>query len=245
MNNEFIYGLIGGGMGITISYPIDTFKVLRQTNTKILLSKLYAGYTSPLIGMLLEKSVLFWSYDLIQSNFKLNSFNSGLLAGISVTSIVTPFERVKIRCQTSGYSTGITLSHIVKKDGILSLYRGWTSTLLREVPGYGVYFLSYYKIRNYISQYSNYNLVTAVASGACAGMSAWAVIYPSDPIKTISQNNNIGIGESIRYIMKHDGFSGFYKGFTPAILRAGVLHSGVFLGYEWSKGVLNGKKISY
>lgn len=257
MNNnnslqEFLAGCVGGTVGITISYPIDTFKTWRQTNQPIRMNKLYSGYSSPLFGMMVEKSVLFWGYDFARKNTNLNIFNSGLIAGLMTTVIVTPFERIKIRSQTTGDKAVTTLVKTLRNDGLASMYRGWGATLFREVPGYGIYFSTYNLGRERVPKvlelitYKNHtpsyyisptsiNILSTVVSGAGAGMTSWAFIYPSDSVKTIAQNENISTSIAFWKLWTTQGTKGFYRGFTPAIIRAAILHSGVFLGYEMSK----------
>lgn len=252
MSQDFLAGCFGGFVGITFSHPVDTIKTYRQTGAFLdfkspsILKTLYKGYTPPLCGMMLEKSILFWGFGQVRKNTNLGIFSSGLIAGLMTTAVVTPFERVKIRAQTTGTSSAITLKNIIKLDGPLSLYRGWTATLLREVPGYGIYFTVFEYTRPVLEKtFSELDSIARLnktplkneylsvgLAGALSGIGAWTVIYPSDPIKTIAQNENVSSVKAFQKIMTQHGVRGFYKGFTPAIIRASVLHSGVFLGYE-------------
>jgi hypothetical protein len=216
--NEFISGCVGGALGTSVCYPLDTIKTCIQTNTPIKLRGLYNGFTSPLIGVICEKSVLFAAYGHLQRRYEFTPFVNGIISGLLTTFIVTPFERVKVIAQTQNTTTIQALRGIP----LNTLYRGWSATLFREVPGYGVYFTVYEKMKKL-----EYN---TMISGAVSGMSAWAVIYPSDPIKTTMQHSNIGARQAIQKI----GYKGMYKGFTPAIIRAGLFHSLVFVGYEYS-----------
>lgn len=252
--DTFAAGCFGGFVGITLSHPVDTIKTFKQSNSIHLLNfkhlsvaVLYKGYFPPLCGMMLEKSVLFWGFSQVQKNTNLGIFNSGLIAGLLTTAIVTPFERVKIRAQTTQTSSANTIKQIIKSDGLTSLYRGWTATLFREVPGYGIYFTVFQhakpKLENFLNKvdsvaFSNKSpskktceYLSVAVAGSLSGVSAWTVIYPSDPIKTIAQNENISSLAAVKKIYESAGIKGFYKGFTPAIIRASILHGGVFIGY--------------
>ena len=105
MSNDFLAGCFGGFVGITFSHPVDTIKTYRQTGTPLnfrnpsILKTLYKGYVPPLCGMMLEKSILFWGFGQVRKNTNLGIFNSGLIAGLMTTAVVTPFERIKIRAQ--------------------------------------------------------------------------------------------------------------------------------------------------
>lgn len=245
--SEFFHGIIGGATGVTLCYPIGTLKTRLQTiegysPLKDLrtngLRSLYLGYASPLAGMMLEKSVLFYGYDHIKRMWQNNTpmiggksieftpFRGGLFAGVLTTFVVTPFERVMIVSQTSKVSTPTSIRRIIQTDGLLSFYKGFTMTWLREVPGYAIYFSVYERLKNQLP---------APIVGACCGISAWAVIYPSDPVKTVMQERNVGVINAASQVYSRGGFRGFYIGFLYGIVRAGILHAGVISGYQTSK----------
>lgn len=246
---DFFCGCIGGLVGQLCCYPFDTIKS-RYQMTKTVYNpwkdfrnagflQFYRGVSSPLVSVILEKSILFGSYGLLSSNNNNNGMINGLSSGLISTLVVVPFERIKIYAQTfhERKRNRDILMSVIKRDGILSLYRGWTATLFREVPGYGIYFTSYesYKRctgRNSLCIYESFVL------GSLCGISAWLFIYPSDPIKTRMQYYNIGFRQATKDIWMKSGVRGFYSGFVWGLLRAGILHGGVFVGYEQSKNYL-------
>ena len=71
--------------------------------------------------------------------------------------------------------------------------------------------------------------------GAGCGMASWAIIFPSDTIKTVSQNNDVNFQTAFRTIMRESGWSGLFRGYSWGIIRGGILHGGVFVGYESSR----------
>lgn len=246
--NEFCYGAFGGLIGQILCYPFDTIKTRLQysnynNNTKFLFKNiyknglknhslnLYKGLPSPLISVIVEKSLLFSSYNIVKRD-NISPFYSGLLAGVITTLTVTPFERIKVRSQINNTDTLQTIKNIIKLDSISSFYRGWTATLFREVPGYGLYFYVYEKMKR-----DNNNLLYSFLTGSSCGITAWIFIYPSDPIKTVMQNDNIGFLESTKKIYNSSGILGFYKGYSWGLIRAGILHGGVFMGYEGIKNM--------
>jgi hypothetical protein len=230
---NFISGSIGGFVGVLISHPIDTIKTRIQLGTAknitsaIQMKKFYSGIRAPLIGIPLEKSIVFGFYNLSQS-YGLNPFWSGIIGGFMSTLIVTPVEYFKINLQNKN-----TVD--LKSVKLSTIYRGFIPTVFRETPGFGIYFTSY----NYLND--NYNkdnsYMKTFCYGGASGLLAWMFIYPSDLVKTIKQdkNNNLKINEIITKIYKDNGLRGFYKGFHFAAARAIPLHAGVFLGYELSK----------
>lgn len=245
--NNFTYGLFGGLTGILVSHPFDTIKTRIQSNKvttinqAIKLGKLYSGITPPLIGIMLEKSIVFGFYEK-SKNYGLNNFWSGIIGGFMSTVIVTPVDRLKINFQNQELKLN-NLHTIKNVFSPKNLYKGFTPTIFRETPGFGIYFSTY----NYLSDNYNttHNIGKTFCFGALSGLSAWIFIYPSDLIKTNYQSthNNLSLPQTIKKIWLTNNNSNspilavknFYKGFNLAILRAMPLHGGVFLGYELAK----------
>jgi hypothetical protein len=229
--NEFISGSLGGLVGTILSHPIDTIKTRVQSGSAkniydaIHMKKFYSGIRAPLLGVPLEKSIVFGFYNLGKQN-GLNNFWSGIIGGFMSTLIVTPIEYVKVNLQNKTPFSSLKVSNI---------YKGFIPTVCRETPGFGIYFTVY----NYLN--NNYNksksLINNFFYGGLSGLFAWVFIYPSDLVKTIKQDatNTKSLQQIIVDIYNKNGFIGFYKGFHFAAARAVPLHSGVFLGYEISK----------
>jgi solute carrier family 25 carnitine/acylcarnitine transporter 20/29 len=228
---DFIAGSLGGLTGTLLSHPIDTIKTRIQLGTvkniydAIKMKNFYSGLKAPLIGIPLEKSIVFGFYD-VGKKHGLNNFWSGIIGGFMSTLIVTPIEYIKVNLQNKNNISSLKLSN---------MYKGFIPTVCRETPGFGIYFTTY----NYLN--NNYNTQKSYINNFCygglSGLFAWIFIYPSDLVKTQKQNisNTKSIKEIIFDIYKKDGLKGFYKGFHYAASRAVPLHAGVFLGYELSK----------
>jgi hypothetical protein len=99
-DNHYVKGAISGMFGILISHPIDTIKTHLQTHKT--LSKIqfkpthfYRGILSPLLGVGLEKSLVFGTYNYCRNNNKLNIPLSGAISGFVASLIVSPYERIK------------------------------------------------------------------------------------------------------------------------------------------------------
>lgn len=260
---DFVCGLIAGSIGSIISYPFDTIKTNIQSGLaknikeaikyncninnninnnyiiKNLIKNLYKGCIIPTFGIGFEKFLVFGIYN----EFKKQNHHDiicGLIAGFTSTLIVVPIDRIKIMMQNKEI---ITKNLFMPK----SLYKGFSITLFRETPGFGIYFTTYNKL-NYYNE--NKNLTKSFIFGSISGLVSWIFIYPSDLIKTKYQSikttntfnnptNNNNIIFVIKNIYKTNGLFGFYKGFNLALLRALPLHGGVFWGYEFSKKMFN------
>lgn len=241
------------------------------------MAALYRGMLSPVVGVAGVKAVVFGSYGGFQSwllNRKqnnhhhhhhstttpvtLSTFETILAscgAGFVATAVVTPVERVKVAMQsgqTAYKSTIDCVVSLVKTGGIANgLYKGFTATVLREVPSYGFYFLSYEVAKKAFlkpnQDPSSLSPVLLALSGGIAGIMAWLPIYPIDVIKSRIQaqsgsgnsGNSGNSGKMYNGVIdcavqsyKKEGMAVFFRGLTPTIARAFPCHAAVFFGYE-------------
>ena len=238
---DFLGGAVGGFIGTLTSHPFDTIKNRIQTNNSYNIyniKDLYKGVTIPLYGIALEKTIVFGAYNTtnnyLNNNYKLypilNASFSGLVAGILCTIIVTPVEKIKINLQNNN------------KVSYKNLYKGWTATLTREVPGYSIYFTTYELCKKYIYKNNMTTFDNFLIGGLC-GLNSWIFIYPQDKIKTIIQNtnDNIKIKNVFKEIKLNEGYKGFYRGFSLCLMRAIPLHAGVFVGYDFIQSAFSKK----
>ncbi|KAH7098888.1 mitochondrial carrier [Auriculariales sp. MPI-PUGE-AT-0066] len=73
------------------------------------------------------------------------SLATGLVSGFASTLALQPFDFVKTQLQQNDASVGIR--SVLKSNGPLSLWRGTTPTLWRNVPGIAFYFTSLSRLR--------------------------------------------------------------------------------------------------
>jgi hypothetical protein len=147
--DQFVYGYLSGMAGIIVSHPFDTLKTNIQENKPIprTLRGLYSGIGPPMIGVGLEKSVVFGVY-YNTIKYTDSPFISGALSGLSASFVVTPFERIKILLQTS---QKIERSMFHRSF----LFQGLSATLYRETPGFGIYFSTYQYLKDTYLTYKN------------------------------------------------------------------------------------------
>lgn len=237
---EYFYkGAISGATGLLLSHPIDTIKSNVQNNTKInwSLRGLYRGVYPPLIGMGMEKALVFGVYQ--NSYFFLNNIDfinneflkrgiSGAVAGFVCSFVVTPVDRLKILYQTNQTADNNFNLNLIKIKG---LYRGFGNTMTREMPGFAIYFNVYNTLKEKTNNPTFYH---HFMYGAVSGATAWAFIYPQDLIKTrIQASNNISVTNIVKNIYQTNGIRGFFKGFHLAVIRAIPLHAGTLAMFEY------------
>ncbi len=242
-NSNYITKYINGGLsgmcGILISHPFDTIKTHIQTGHKLntfkpSFSNFYKGMSAPLVGVGIEKAIVFGTYNYIYSKTDHIPL-SGAISGLTASLIVTPYERIKILKQNSQVIS-------FKDLNIRFLYKGFTPTFFREMPGFAIYFTTYEYLK--ATTFTQYNRKIDYSSsfvyGGVSGLTAWLFIYPQDRIKTILQSgsgsgntNNVSIKHIIHTIYNSGGLKQFYNGFSWAAGRAMLLHSGTFCMMEY------------
>jgi solute carrier family 25 carnitine/acylcarnitine transporter 20/29 len=225
----YLKGTLSGAIGVLLSHPFDTIKTCIQENKTINynLKNLYRGITAPLIGVGLEKAMVFGTYQTVMKKFDLDknknihNMIAGLSSGLTASLVVTPFERIKILKQ-SGQSI----------KNINNIYSGLSATFTREVPGFGIYFTVFNNNKKYYSNNTFYDFI----NGGLTGIVSWVFIYPQDRIKTkiqINKEKNISFKQAYNEIIKEGGVKYFYKGFSYALFRAVPLHAGAFCAFEY------------
>lgn len=250
MNNNnlsyknFLYGWLAGINAVIISHPIDTIKTNIQEkkfiNFRTLyknynLLSLYKGLSAPLIGVGLEKAVVFGVFESTKK-YTNSDIISGALAGTSASFIVAPFERIKILLQTN---QTISKNNFNKSY----LFQGLSATFYRETPGFAIYFATYNYLKNNYLYKKNISSISPLQSftfGAIAGSSAWLFIYPQDKIKTHIQavsDRKLSFYQGFKEIYKDGGCKEFYRGFHFALMRAIPLHATAFMTIEICKKI--------
>ena len=238
---KYINGGISGMCGILLSHPIDTIKTHIQTGNKLntfnpSFTNFYKGISAPLLGVGIEKAIVFGTYNYMYSKTD-NIPLSGALSGLVASLVVTPYERIKILRQNSQVIS-------FKDINIRFLYKGFTPTFFREMPGFAIYFSTYEYLKK--KTFTDYNkkidYTSSFLYGGIAGVTSWIFIYPQDKIKTILQSgkektNTINIKNIIHNIYNtkgsRRGILHFYTGFGWAAARAVLLHSGTFCMMEY------------
>lgn len=237
----YMNGAIAGMTGILLSHPVDTAKTHIQTGQllrdfKPQLKNLYRGLAAPLVGVGLEKAIVFGTYNWALANCSDNIAFAGALAGLNAALIVTPYERIKILRQNR---VGFNKQEITMEF----LFRGLSTTWTREIPGFAIYFTVYENLKYHLHTQHQREIgyANSFVYGGLSGITAWIFIYPQDRIKTILQatrrsnekGNNTGFKSVMLDIYRAGGLRHFYTGFSWAVARAMLLHSGTFCMMEF------------
>lgn len=230
---NYFGGCVSGMAAILASHPIDTIKTLYQEGKEIKLNfkSLYRGIRPPLLGIGLEKALVFGTYETMKKKYD-NDFICGGVSGAVASFIVTPYERLKILRQTN--------QNILNKFKVGYLYQGLSSTFYREIPGFAIYFSMFNFLKNKFKE-ENEETITPMKSfifGGISGGFSWIFIYPQDRVKTHIQSiqgRKLTFTEGLKEILGNQKLSSLYKGFHFALLRAIPLHATAFTVMEMFK----------
>lgn len=161
----------------------------------------------------------------------------------------TPAELLKCKAQItkdSAVSYRQMIPRIVESEGYRGLYRGFWVTLMRDVPGWGVYFYSYevfkklfYRIDKGSKPEQSRQVVLDLIAGGMAGSFSWLVGYPLDIIKTIIQASGTQEAPTIRQVIvsgyREQGLKYFFRGLTPTIVRAFPVNAATLASFDHLK----------
>ncbi|GAA5858957.1 hypothetical protein JCM8547_007174 [Rhodosporidiobolus lusitaniae] len=172
-------------------------------------------------------------------------FLAGLLAGQTVCFVAAPTEHLKARLQmqTTGpklYSGPIDCAKkIVQVKGFFGLWHGLGATLLFR-SWMGVMFLSYEIHRRLLDKYYP-DLAPGTAAFISAGAASnyfWTCAFPADAVKNRLMSDSLTNPKyptwmsAARSIYREGGARAFYRGFTPAILRAFPTNASAMIVWE-------------
>lgn len=207
----------------------------------------FGGVRGMMVGQAFIKAVAFgsnrWMLDFVEETFPHTSSFVSLIAaaafaGFVASFLVAPFERVKVMMQASDeYANELhTVDVILKTEGWLGLMtRGLGPTLAREIPSYGIYFVTYGLLMQTVIP-TIFGSAAPLISGAAAGCACWVPVYPIDVVKTLVQNTagevENGFFKVMRELYEREGVGGFFDGLTPKMYRAMVNHATTFWIYD-------------
>lgn len=228
---------------------------------------LWSGLPPTLIMAIPSTVIYFTAYDNLKfilgytppppgtfnSSFLL-PFVAGGSARLASVTVISPLELIRTKMQSQKLSykqIGSAVREAISQGGIRSLWSGWVSTLLRDVPFSAFYFCGYEISKIYYSRLLHVQPENAVplkvnfASGATSALIASVLTQPFDVVKTRTQ---IQLGEAnfgkvasvstasrISTIVAQQGLQGLYIGMVPRLLKVMPACAIMITSYEYFK----------
>lgn len=166
-------------------------------------------------------------------------------------TIRVPYEVVKMRSQTASSKHKTSnikiIRNILAQEGTIGLYRGFYSTIMRDLPFSALQYPIWEKLKATHLSYKQ-KPVTAIESaiyGSLAGAIAAFLTTPLDVVKTrimlAEKSDKIASGsvlDVLRSVMKEEGIRGCFAGVVPRVTWISV-GAALFLGsYEQTTAFL-------
>ncbi|KAL6938158.1 S-adenosylmethionine transporter [Hanseniaspora osmophila] len=282
--NDMMISLLSGACAGTSTdlafFPIDTIKTRLQAKGGFFhnggYKGIYRGLGSCVIASAPSASLFFVTYDSMKTflkkkygkdndrgNYTLIHMVSSSLGEISACLVRVPAEVIKQKTQTTVGSTSwktftsILHSSASWNDLRLNLYRGWSTTIMREIPFTCIqfplyeYLKAYWKSKEQQSQSPNDNSKHVTLSplkgamcGSIAGAIAASLTTPLDVLKTRIMLSTDKQRDSLWTITKNlykeeGGIKVFFKGVGPRTMWISA-GGAIFLGvYETVHAVLD------
>ncbi|KAI8391676.1 mitochondrial carrier domain-containing protein [Radiomyces spectabilis] len=182
------------------------------------------------------------------------SFLSGGFGGMASVIVGQPFDLLKVRMQTSEgvyKNTADCFKQILKKDGVLGLYRGMATPLASITPIFAVSFWSYdlgkkivYSLRT-DKENKELSLAEVTFAGAFSAVPTTLFMAPSERVKVLMQIQGQG-GEQkykgpfdvVRQLYKEGGVRSIFRGTGATLLRDSPGSAAYFVAYELIKKAL-------
>ncbi|NXA32189.1 S2548 protein, partial [Eudromia elegans] len=131
---------------------------------------------------------------------------------------------------------------VLQQEGITGIYRGAGAMLLRDVPGYCLYFIPYAFLCAWITPDGclSPSPSSVWLAGGVAGAISWGTATPMDVVKSRLQADGVyvhrykGVLDCILQSYQSEGLKVFFRGITVNAVRGFPTSSAMFLGYELS-----------
>ncbi|XP_029939926.1 mitochondrial coenzyme A transporter SLC25A42 [Salarias fasciatus] len=179
----------------------------------------------------------------------LDSLLCGAFAGAVAKTVIAPLDRTKIIFQVSSnrFSAKEAFRLIYctyMKDGLLSLWRGNSATMVRVMPYAAIQFCSHEQYKRLLGSYYGFQgkalpPFPRLLAGSLAGTTAAMLTYPLDMVRARMAVTAKEMYSNIMHVFvrisQEEGVKTLYRGFTPTILGV-IPYAGItFFTYETLK----------
>ena len=251
-------GAAVGQAARSVAASTNTFAILRNTFAKEGFRGLYRGVTAPLLAVTPAFAVTFWSYDVSKTVILRNSpgqheltiqqnIIAGAVSGVPLAAVAGPSERIKCLMQVNPgkyASFSDCLKRVYMEGGLRSVFKGCGATMLRDVPGNAAYFGTYEALKIYFSHLEGTEKASLKATffaGGFAGIANWLVAIPFDTVKsryqTAPAGKYTGLPDVVKTLLREEGASAFFRGLSPALIRAFPANAACLAGVETAKSL--------
>ncbi|EMC91833.1 hypothetical protein BAUCODRAFT_306237 [Baudoinia panamericana UAMH 10762] len=270
----YLRSLLAGGIaGTTVDvslFPLDTIKTRLQSSAGFWASGgfrgVYNGIGSAVVGSAPGAALFFVTYESVKEQFahrKLGPYGEAgahMLAAsvgeVAACAVRVPTEVVKQRAQAGQYPTSLTaLTSILAQRSThgffhvwRELYRGWSITIMREVPFTVIQFPLWEAMKRWslkqrsVARGKDVTGAESAIYGSISGAVAAGLTTPLDVLKTrlMLAKQRQSITAITTKIWREEGAKAFFSGIGPRTMWISI-GGAVFLGsYQWATNLLSG-----
>ncbi|KAK3102350.1 hypothetical protein FSP39_010726, partial [Pinctada imbricata] len=255
IKNTLSFFQSGGAAGTAVDvslFPLDTIKTRLQSKAGFFASGgfrgIYSGLPSVVIGSAPTAALFFCTYEFVKNVAgnavgekwaPLVHMSAASFGEVSACLLRVPVEVIKQRAQASPQYTSLSiLKSTLKAEGFGGLYRGYFSTVIREVPFSFIQFplWEYFKKCWSESRGQPVDPWQSSICGAMAGAIGSGLTTPLDVAKTrimLAETGSPLSKGSILYALKtiyaEKSFTGLFAGIVPRVTWI-TIGGAVFLG---------------
>ncbi|XP_038063993.1 S-adenosylmethionine mitochondrial carrier protein-like isoform X1 [Patiria miniata] len=258
-----LVALVSGALAGTVVdaslFPLDTIKTRLQSSAGFLKAGgfrgIYSGLGPAVLGSAPTAGVFFCTYEFtkqLSSSLGLTGSScepithmiAASLGEVTACFVRVPVEVVKQRAQASRNASVSILKSVLRNEGVRGLYRGYLSTVVREVPFSIIQFPLWemLKLRWGQRQGRPVDAWQSAVCGALAGGISAGLTTPLDVAKTRimlaakdSATAKGNIASVLKDIKRTSGVRGLFAGVVPRVLWISI-GGAIFLGvYEKAK----------
>lgn len=252
-------GLAGTSVDIAL-FPLDTVKTRLQSAQGFLKAGgfhgIYSGIGSAALGSAPTAALFFLTYESVKNIAGTESQSSPVVhmcaasAGeVGACLIRVPVEVVKQRAQANRHKSSLQVfKATLSTEGFRGLYRGYFSTVVREIPFSFIQFPTWEYLKKCWSKHQNTPVEPWQSSvcGAVAGCTASGITTPLDVAKTrimLAEKGSVlskgSIVHALKVVYSEKGFKGLYSGILPRMMWISI-GGAIFLGvYDKVKKTVN------
>ncbi|KAM8967672.1 mitochondrial glutathione transporter SLC25A40 [Pelodytes ibericus] len=226
------------------------------------LKSLWSGLPPTLVMAIPATAIYFTFYDQLrdlliprmQGNAESASLLAGATARLGSATLISPLELIRTKMQSKPLSykeLRLCIQTSVAKDGWRSLWKGWSPTVLRDVPFSAMYWFNYELGRKWLCQrYQTTEPTFAInfTSGAVSGSIAGIITLPFDVVKTRrqievgelevfnnSQRRSTSTWRVMNTIIIDNGLKGLFAGLIPRLIKVAPACAIMISTYEFGK----------
>ncbi|KAM8889493.1 mitochondrial coenzyme A transporter SLC25A42-like isoform 1-T2 [Synchiropus picturatus] len=218
----------------------EAFRLLYCTYLKDGFLSLWRGNSATMVRVMPYAAIQFCSHDkykkLLGSYYGFQGktlppfprFLAGSLAGTTAAMLTYPLDMVRARMAVTAREMYSNIMHVFvrisQEEGVKTLYRGFTPTILGVIPYAGITFFTYETLKKLHAEKTKRSEPyphERLAFGACAGLIGQSASYPLDVVRRRMQTAGVTGGTygtilgTMRDIVVREGIiHGLYKGLS-------------------------------